>query len=213
MSHYPCPKMQDVSVFVTIPFGVIFLFIFRSKENKTSSHYLLSIYQLKHTAWIVGADNFEGPDGERNGYAKVYAYYDGDWAQKGSTIFGMNGERTGYAVAMSGDGNTVCVGDRWYEVIDVGRRGRARCFLWNGSDWNVKGTNYILGTAKDGEMGYSLSLNYDGTHVAVGNRFGGDDRQGSVAVYEFKKNSWRIMVCVKHDIYGARLCVFLYVLY
>jgi len=144
-------------------------------------------------SFIVGADNFEGPDDERNGYARVYAYYGGDWAQKGSTIFGLNGERTGYAVAMSGNGNTVCVGDRWYEVVDIGRKGRARCFWWNGSDWNVKGTNYILGTAEDGQMGYSLSLNYDGTRVAVGNRFGGDNRQGSVAVYEFKNNSWRMM--------------------
>jgi len=145
------------------------------------------------TSWIAGADNFKGPGEERNGYAKVYSLYGGEWSQKGSTIFGLNGERTGYAVAMSGDGNTVCVGDRWYEVLDVGRRGRARCFTWNGADWNVKGTNYIVGTTEDGEMGYSLSLNYDGNRVAVGNRYGGDDRQGSVAIFRFKGNTWKMM--------------------
>merc|ERR1712003_363436 len=116
------------------------------------------------TSWIAGADNFRGPDNER----------------------------TGYAVAMSGNGNTVCVGDRSYKVPDVGKRGRARCFVWNGSDWSKK-ANDMVGTAEDGEMGYSLALNYDGSRVAVGNRYGGDDREGAVAVFEVDGNNWKMM--------------------
>merc|ERR1712176_1012450 len=146
------------------------------------------------TSWITGADNFRCSDNERNGYAKVYSMRsNGNWAQKGSTIPGLNGERTGYAVAMSGNGNRVCVGDRWYKVPDVGKRGRARCFDWNGKDWSKKGED-IVGTAEDGEMGYSLALNYDGSRVAVGNRYGGDDREGAVAVFELKgNNSWKML--------------------
>eukprot|EP00548_Thalassiothrix_antarctica_P005174 CAMPEP_0194140418 /NCGR_PEP_ID=MMETSP0152-20130528/9965_1 /TAXON_ID=1049557 /ORGANISM="Thalassiothrix antarctica, Strain L6-D1" /LENGTH=494 /DNA_ID=CAMNT_0038838655 /DNA_START=124 /DNA_END=1608 /DNA_ORIENTATION=+ len=142
-------------------------------------------------SFIVGADNLRGPGGERNGYAKVYAWSSvaSEWRQWGSTIYGLNGERTGYAVAMSGDGNTVCVGDRWYKKLDFGKSGRVRCFFWNDNDWYKKGFD-IVGQYPGGEMGYSLALNYDGTVVAAGNRYGGNQRQGSVTVFQFKsKNS------------------------
>jgi len=143
-------------------------------------------------SWIAGADNARGPGDERNGYAKVYTLRGDDWALKGSPIPGLNGERTGYAVAMSGDSETVCVGDRWYEVPDVGKRGRARCFTFNGNDWSKKGED-IVGTHEDAEMGYSLSLNYDGSRVAVGNRYAGDDREGSVAVFQHSGKKWKMM--------------------
>jgi len=143
-------------------------------------------------SWIVGADNARGPGDERNGYAKVYTLRGDDWALKGNPIPGLNGERTGYAVAMSGDGETVCVGDRWYKVPDVGKRGRARCFTYNGNDWSKKGED-IVGTHDNAEMGYSLALNYDGNRVAVGNRYAGDDRQGSITVFQHSGKRWKMM--------------------
>lgn len=143
-------------------------------------------------SWIVGADRSRGPDNESNGYSKVYTQYGDDWVQMGSTIAGSNGERSGYAVAMSGDGKSVCVGDRWYKVPDVGKRGRARCFVWNGNDWSLKGEP-IVGSYEDGEMGYSLSMNHNGNRVAVGNRYGGDNKEGSVAVFEIQGNKWNMM--------------------
>jgi len=142
--------------------------------------------------WIAGADLAPGPEGEDNGYSRVYHDVDGEWVQKGSSILGTNDERSGYATAMSGDGNTVCVGDRNYRVPDVGMRGRARCFSWNGNDWSKKGKD-IIGTYEDGQMGYSLSLNYNGNRVAVGDRYGGDDREGAVAVFELKGITWSMM--------------------
>jgi len=143
-------------------------------------------------SWIAGADLSPGPNGEENGYSRVYHDIDGEWVQKGSTIPGTNDERSGYAVAMSGDGNTVCVGDRNYKVPDIGMRGRARCFFWNGNDWNKKGRD-MVGKYEDGQMGYSLALNYDGNRVAVGDRFGGDNTEGSVAVFELKGVTWSMM--------------------
>jgi len=162
--------------------------------NRAGDRFGVSLSMSKDgTSWIAGADNFRGPDNERNGYAKVYTLRNNaGWVPKGSTIPGLNGERTGYAVAMSGNGNTVCVGDRWYKVPDVGKRGRARCFVWNGQDWAKKGDD-IIGTAEGGEMGYSLALNYDGSRVAVGNRYGGDNREGSVGVFKFEGKTWKIM--------------------
>jgi len=162
--------------------------------NRPGDRFGVSLSMSKDgTSWISGADNFRGPDNERNGYAKVYSMRsNGNWAQRGSTIPGLNGERTGYAVAMSGNGDTVCVGDRWYKVPDIGKRGRARCFVWNGKDWSKEGDD-MVGTAEGGEMGYSLALNYDGSRVAVGNRYGGDDREGAVAAFELQDKNWKMM--------------------
>jgi len=159
-------------------------------------------------SWIVGAANgkIEHHDGiatdaqsqgHLDGYAKVYNLVGNEWIQKGSTIYGTNGELCGYAVAMSGDGNTVCVGDRWYQVPNVGKRGRARCFGWKIKkdghfDWSQIGTD-ITGNYDGGEMGYSLSLNYDGDRVAVGDRSGGNDNQGSVSAFQFSDDEWNIM--------------------
>eukprot|EP00545_Synedropsis_sp_CCMP1620_P005227 CAMPEP_0119006654 /NCGR_PEP_ID=MMETSP1176-20130426/2441_1 /TAXON_ID=265551 /ORGANISM="Synedropsis recta cf, Strain CCMP1620" /LENGTH=450 /DNA_ID=CAMNT_0006958605 /DNA_START=31 /DNA_END=1379 /DNA_ORIENTATION=+ len=139
--------------------------------------------------WIAGGDNLKGAGGERNGYAAVYHLSGGNWVQRGSLIPGNDGEWTGYAVAMSGDGNTVCVGDRAYNVPDVGVRGRARCFAWSGGNWNRKGGD-LLGKTDFAAMGYSLALSDDGNTVVAGARAGGDDSQGFVGVYAYNKGSW-----------------------
>jgi len=142
-------------------------------------------------SWIAGADNYHVND-IRNGYAKVYELKDGDWRQKGQTIQGMDGSRTGYATAMSGDGNTICVGDRWYRSLDGVKTGRVRCFGWSGNAWTRRG-NDIVGNIKNGQMGYSLSLNYDGNRVVAGDRNGGDNYQGSVTTFQLNGNSWNVM--------------------
>jgi len=162
-------------------------------------------------AWIVGTDN---PDIDNKDccYAVVYELSRfGNWIQKGEKIMGAPRDETaagssnGYATAMSGDGNTVCVGDHWHL-----QRGRVRCFQWKkmtfyGGEgpkfWLPVGME-ILGTVLYGQMGYSLSLNYDGTRVAVGNRVfvnnGDDDKRGSVGVYRLENpgtnnEKWTIM--------------------
>jgi len=99
---------------------------------------------------------------------------------------------------MSGDGNTVCVGDRWYKLLldfSEEQRGRVRCFQWNdnSSDWIPKGVN-IVGEVANGQMGYSTSLSYNGNRIAIGNKEGGDMEQGSVSVFELNNNDiWERM--------------------
>lgn len=115
----------------------------------------------------------------------------GNWVQKGATIPGNNGEWTGYAVAMSGNGETVCVGDRAYTDIDTGLTpGRARCFEWKGGEWKRKGGD-ILGKTDGARMGYSLALSDSGTSLVVGARKAGENTEGSVGVYHFSGGDWK----------------------
>jgi len=146
-------------------------------------------------SWIVGADNHFN-NGKRDGYSKVYALKSGSWEQKGSAIRGENGSRNGYSVAMSGDGQTVCVGERDYRGLnqenEMSRLGRVRCFEWLDDDWAPKG-NAMVGyqdNAYDPRFGYSVALNDNGSIVTASARWGGPKAEGVVAVYEFKNNEW-----------------------
>jgi len=134
----------------------------------------------KKLTWIAGATRYE-KDGNRDGYAQVYEMQgSGEWAQKGSTIFGKEGSEAGRAVAMSGDGGTICVSDHKYKVTDTFQPGRVRCYNWSSSenDWKLNGLqtggllgqvhNGILGPIDGEHFGYSLALNDDGTILAVG---------------------------------------------
>jgi len=135
-------------------------------------------------SWIVGADNHYA-NGKQDGYSKVYELKSsGSWEQKGSTIRGENGSHNGYAVAMSGDGLTVCIGERKFE-----KNGRVRCFEWSRGDWTQKGTD-IAGYQNGSEFGYSVALNDNGSIVTAGARHGGSNQEGSVAVFQFKNNEW-----------------------
>jgi len=145
-------------------------------------------------SWIVGGDNDRHDDNERerDGYARVYELFQGQWRQKGRTIKGSNGSWTAkqYAVAMSGDGQTVCVGDNKYIVNDEFRPGRARCFRWweQDNDWRSLGGE-LIGKNHWEQYGYSLSLNEDGTRVAISSaRYG----PGSVRVYELVDGLWSL---------------------
>lgn len=151
--------------------------------------------------WIAGADNNININVEsrqddnnnikrRDGYAKVYSMnHNGEWVQRGRTILGSNGSWTGYAVAMSGDGQTICVSDRFYSVRKGFQPGRVRCFKWWHTDWRKLGGD-LLGDYHRENIGYSLSLNGDGTVVAIGApRYG----SGSVRVYSLQGDGcWKI---------------------
>jgi len=145
-------------------------------------------------SWIVGADNNrrDSLQKKRDGYARVYELSsDGEWRQKGRTIEGSNGSWTGHGVAMSGDGRTICVGDRMHEVQKNFKPGRARCFKWWAldGDWRTMGGD-LLGDFHKEQSGYSLSLNEDGTVLAVGAT---KYESGSVRVYSLIDGVWKMM--------------------
>mmetsp|Transcript_30734 Transcript_30734/g.35038 ORF Transcript_30734/g.35038 Transcript_30734/m.35038 type:complete len:601 (+) Transcript_30734:181-1983(+) len=152
---------------------------------------------LNGTTWIAGADNYFR-NGKRDGYAKVYSLFGKEWKQKGSVISGINGSMTGHAVAMSGDGQTVCVGDPKFRVKQGFRPGRVRCFLWWEDEWKRKGKSDILGEDHLDYAGYSLSLNDDGNIVAIGapqRRLNEPSLlwgQGSVLVYKMERGDWKL---------------------
>lgn len=146
---------------------------------------------LNNTAFIVGADGNDDDD-PRNGYAVVYELSNDrnkSWEER-RRFAGEFGSRMGYAVAMSGDGGTVCIGERDYRVVgDTLSRGRVTC--WHGPQWKDRKGVELVGHFEGGSFGCSLSLNDSGDVLAVGDRLAGKKEEGSVAVYQFKNNHWK----------------------
>eukprot|EP00548_Thalassiothrix_antarctica_P001095 CAMPEP_0194136272 /NCGR_PEP_ID=MMETSP0152-20130528/6301_1 /TAXON_ID=1049557 /ORGANISM="Thalassiothrix antarctica, Strain L6-D1" /LENGTH=696 /DNA_ID=CAMNT_0038832863 /DNA_START=192 /DNA_END=2282 /DNA_ORIENTATION=+ len=142
-------------------------------------------------SFIIGADNDRHDDNEkvRDGYVRVYELSNKKWEQKGRTIHGSDGSWTAYAVAMSGDGQTICVGDRQFMISKKNRPGRTRCFRWwePDRDWRSLGSD-IIGTEHYGQEGYSIALNEPGTIVSSSQR--GSTSSGFVRVFEWIDGNW-----------------------
>merc|ERR1711862_540177 len=98
----------------------------------------------------------------------------------------------GYSVAMIGNGKNICIGERWYSA----KKGRVLCHEWDNAqqDW-VQLYQTMEGFLPGHQFGHSLSMNHDGTRVAVGARYGGDKEQGTVRVFQGdpRKREWTAM--------------------
>ena len=115
-----------------------------------------------------------------------------EFALKGSQIDGviMSSERFGESVAMSADGNVVLVSARFNNDA-YNKAGAVRVYEWSGSDWTLKG-NQINGLAEDEYLGLSVSINADGTIIAMSAPFTdvGYSNSGIVRIYEWSGSDW-----------------------
>jgi hypothetical protein len=132
------------------------------------------------------------------GSVMVYDYYSvaNDWFLVGNIIYGEEGDEAGTSVSLSGDGTTIAMGSPNFNNSS----GRTMIYSMNDQThtWQQKGQaiNYQIENSKSGS---SVSLNKDGSRVAVGTPCGGkiicytngtysstyEIRPGEVRVYEY----------------------------
>ena len=94
---------------------------------------------------------------------------------------------SGYSVSIDSDGSHVAIGA---DFNDGGgsNAGHVRIYSWNGSAWTQVG-NDIDGEATNDYSGISVSIDSDGSHVAIGAN-GNGSSSGHVRVYEYSSGSW-----------------------
>jgi hypothetical protein len=132
-------------------------------------------------------------DGTANiaGHVRVYENNGSTWSQLGSDIDGeASGDRFGVNVSLSSDGTILAVGG--YTNDGGGANaGHVRVFEWNGSTWSQLGSD-IDGEAGQDRSGWGVTLNSDGTIVAIGAIYndGGANNAGHVRVYQWNGSSW-----------------------
>lgn len=113
------------------------------------------------------------------------------WNQKGQNLIGEGLEDySGGQVSISSDGNTLAVGAAGNDGFGPSS-GHVRIFEWDAGSWMQKGSDIDGEWPGDGS-GTSLSLNPDGTIVAIGSRANSDGGTlaGSVRVFEWDGASW-----------------------
>lgn len=138
----------------------------------------------------IGADGHDG-GGALSGLVRIQEWSGSAWVQKGSDIEGESAQdRFGSAVSIAADGNTVAIGAYNNGDSLVGA-GHVRVYSWGGSSWTQKGLD-IRGEAAGDGSGNSVSMNSDGSVVAVGAYNNGDGGVGAghVRVFAWNGTAW-----------------------
>ena len=130
-------------------------------------------------------------NGSNSGHVRIYSWDGSAWAQVGNDIDGeAANDQSGYSVSIDSDGSHVAIGA--YLNDDNGSdSGHVRIYSWDGSAWAQVG-NDIDGEAASDKSGYSVSIDSDGSHVAIGatgNDGNGSD-SGHVSVYSWNGSAW-----------------------
>ena len=116
------------------------------------------------------------------GIVQVFVYNGNNWLLKGSTIVGdASGDEFGYSVSLSSDESTVAIG------VPKNNNGKVKVYELSGNSWNQIGSD-LNGDAVNDNFGWSVSLNKDGTIVAIGAP--NPTSTGSVKIYKWDSITW-----------------------
>ncbi|AUP77190.1 T9SS type A sorting domain-containing protein [Flavivirga eckloniae] len=121
---------------------------------------------------VIGV-SFADDNGSASGKAMVYRHINNSWVLVGSPIIGeFEGDRFGSSVAINDDGTIVAIGAEDNNGGDTNKNGvgHVRVFHYENNDWVQIGAD-INGEKSFESFGESLSMNADGSVIAVGNTF------------------------------------------
>ena len=142
------------------------------------------------TIVAIGAPRNDGTS-DSSGHVRVYQYSGSAWTQLGGDIDGENsGDQSGKSVSINSDGTIVAIGaPRNDDSASVS--GHVRVYQYSGSTWTQLGGD-IDGEAADDQSGSSVSINSDGTIVAIGapRNDGTGSNSGHVRVYQYIAGTW-----------------------
>ena len=125
------------------------------------------------------------------GHCRVYEFHEDldSWSRMGQDIDGeIRSGNFGHSVSLSGNGIVLAIGS----PLANDNFGSVNTYSFNGSNWVQLGA--MIGGEQKGLLGYSISLDLNGTVIAVGGRRRpGPDvlvGAGQVQVYRFINDNW-----------------------
>jgi hypothetical protein len=143
-------------------------------------------------------------NGNNSGHTRVYEYNVSTslWVKLGQDIDGeAAGDYSGYSVSMNSEGSRVAIGARNNDG-NGNNSGHTRVYQYNGTAWVQLGQD-IDGEAIYDYSGWSVSMNSEGTRVAIGALYndGNGNNSGSTRVYEYNVST-SLWVKLGQDIDG-----------
>ena len=133
------------------------------------------------------------------GTTKVYEYSAPNWTQVGVNINGeAAADQSGWSVSLNIDGTILAIGSN---PATVGSLSYTKIYQYSNPSWAQIGQNIDGEIAGDGS-GRSVSLNSDGTRVAIGAPYFGSTALGYVRVYEYSSTPSPLWSKVGNNIVG-----------
>ncbi|MFC2114315.1 T9SS type A sorting domain-containing protein [Bacteroidota bacterium] len=136
----------------------------------------------------IGAPRNNG-SGFYAGQVRIYKWNGNTWMQKGADIDGdATYDQSGFSVSMP-DANTIAIGALYNDEGGTDA-GQVRIYVWNGSNWILKGKS-ITGESTDDASGSSVCMP-DSNTVAIGAPYndGSGTNAGHVRIYTWEGNNW-----------------------
>ncbi|MEM9687315.1 MAG: FG-GAP repeat protein, partial [Bacteroidota bacterium] len=135
----------------------------------------------------IGAP-FNSGNGDDSGHVRVYSFDGAAWTPRGDAINGENaGDRSGWAISLSDDGNRIAIGAPNNGGNGI-NSGHVRVYEYDVDNgvWVQLGFD-IDGPTAGNLYGTAISLNSNGTRLAVGAPTNGDNgvQSGHIRIYEF----------------------------
>ncbi len=127
-----------------------------------------------------------------SGHARVYQYIYGNWTQLGSDIDGYYyNDAFGFSISLDSDGDRVAVGAPYAYHYYGQNDGYVGIYDYSNSSWSQLGS-YLYGDAAESFCGYSVSIDSDGDHVAIGASAddGNGTNTGQVQVFKYSGSLW-----------------------
>ncbi len=156
--------------------------------------------------FVAGA-RLNSDNGQWTGHVYVYSYNSGTniWNQVGNDIVGeAERDQFGHSVAISNNGSVVAVGATRNDAGAINDAGHVRVFSYNSGTnvWDQLGSD-LDGTVLNYNFGWAVSINGDGSIVAVSNNDSGIE-SGNTIIYKYNSgsNSW---VQLGNKIQGERV--------
>ena len=120
--------------------------------------------------------------------------------QIGDDIVGKAGDHSGRSVSLSGNGSVVAIGSPFavdlnalnsYITDQRNDPGSVKIFKNDNNNWTQIGED-LIGAVNGDHFGYSISLSYDGSIVAIGTPYNDDNgiQSGHVKIYKNSGNQW-----------------------
>ena len=150
------------------------------------------IFKLSDDGYTVVLSSYSnGGNNQGTGSVVVYQYDGQQWVQMGSSIEAMAADyEAGVSLATNAHGNIVCIGS--YDSNEEDSfSGHVRIFKYSHGDWSQMGNNLAC-EEKGHESGYSITMNNEGTRVAIAT-YKNNNEDGSIYVYNWDGKQWSLL--------------------
>ena len=143
---------------------------------------------------IATSSALAGDPNLKSGRVRVYQLSNNNWAQIGQDIDGENsGDYGGNSIDISDDGNIIVVSSHLNDGGST-NAGQVRIFRLVNNTWTQIGED-IYGEAAEDRFGIQVSINSDGSMVAISAPYNDidsidDDNYGHVRVYQNLNDTW-----------------------